>query len=433
MAGSDPAALAASTAQGWAYTLNTVARPAPEHLEAAQEALNALDRATGGPTLSTPWHGVRVALSEALDAAAARLRVDGGRPEITVDQLVEALDKLREHTISVEPPKPDPALVQAIRDDSSADRIAALEAELEKAIERKNEERQARLIAETDRRRQTELRDRFEQERNQAQRALKAALAGRSAAIAAARDDSRRAGYQWTLAQLGLNLPGYSDMSSEELRDAASKRLGEVLLEAGQLRHVAKELVRIGRALMLGLDASPMILDQEEPVQLASAVLRLADQAAADIGTSWSRQRELEGELAELASEGAPELAAVRAERDMLTLARDAQAQELRELRAELTEARDELDAVTSNLVAANRRTPELRQRAEAAEAARWTALALADTARQAKDSAEQELAELRRVAAEGAVREEAARRRIAELEETLEADRKFDAEQPPR
>jgi hypothetical protein len=244
----DPAAIAASTAQGWAHALNTVARPAPEHLEAAQEALTALqraDRAGSALGVRTPqWSGVTAALETAL--VAARLRVDG-RPAITVDQLLEALDRLQERGLEVtaqRPALPDPALVQAVQEDGLADRIAELEQELEQEQdetaqleEKLDAAREAVALTEADARRQSELRDRFEREADQARRESKAAHAGHSAAIAAAREDSRRAGYLWTLNQLGNNLPGYAQMPAEELREAATKRLGEVLLESGQLRH----------------------------------------------------------------------------------------------------------------------------------------------------------------------------------------------------
>src|SRR3954468_12109485 len=93
----DPAAIAASTAQGWAYALNTVARPAPEHLEAAQEELTALERADPAASVfggASRWGGVRASQEEAW--AAGPLRVDGGRPEVTVAQLAESVAQLRQ-------------------------------------------------------------------------------------------------------------------------------------------------------------------------------------------------------------------------------------------------------------------------------------------------------------------------------------------------
>src|SRR3954466_5410890 len=129
MASDDPAALAASTAPGWAYALNTVARPAPEHLEAAQEALTALGRADQ----DVRWAGVADTLAEAL--TAARLRVDGGRPEITVAQLGEAVGQLRELGLIPDPVGTGPSAREAAG--HLTERIAELEEELENAEERR--------------------------------------------------------------------------------------------------------------------------------------------------------------------------------------------------------------------------------------------------------------------------------------------------------
>jgi hypothetical protein len=344
----DPAAIAASTAQGWAHALNTVARPAPEHLEAAQEALTALQRADradrAGSALGarTPrWSGVTAALETAL--VAARLRVDGARPAgaITIAELRGALDELAALGLGARPM--DGALVQIdgyrTMQDRAAERIGELEAELDDAAGRENDERELRISAEADMRRQSELRDRFEREAAQARQETKSAHAGHSAAVAAAREDSRRAGYLWTLAQLGNNLPAYSLMSAEELRDAATKRLGEVTLEAGQLRHVAKELVRTGQRLSRGLDNHPLTrLDQEHPTELAAAVYQLASWSVDARSAALARQRDLEDQLAEARTAPAPDEVLTR-ELGYVTASRDAQARELRELRAQLDAA----------------------------------------------------------------------------------------------
>jgi hypothetical protein len=330
MTETDQAALAASTAQGWAYALNTVARPAPEHVEAAQEALTALNRFGPGGR----WAGVSDTLKEALDAA--RLRVDGGRPDVTVAQLVAAVAELRDAGVI-----PVPAVLRAVEvdgfrtlQDRAADRVAELEQELDDTLDRAT-------AAEADARRQSELRDRFEHQARQARDETKAAHAGHSAGIAAAREDSRRAGYLWTLAQLGNSAPGYADMTADQLREVATTRLGQVLQDGAKLRKVAKELVRVGGLLSRGLDVGPFILDQEAPLQLAATVARLALDATKARSAAFARQRELEDALDELRDDGGPALAAARAERDMLTKARDAQAAELRQLREE----RDDVEA----------------------------------------------------------------------------------------
>jgi hypothetical protein len=290
MASDDPAALAASTAQGWAYALNTVARPAPEHLEAAQEALTALGRADQ----DVRWAGVADTLAEAL--TAARLRVDGGRPEITVVQLAEAVGQLRELGLVSDPVGAGLAMPTAATE-RLTERIAELEQELENAEER----RQAVLETLA---RQRARSDQFERERDQERRDLKVAHEARAIDLDAAREDSRRAGYVWCLAQLGNSLPGYDDMSTEELRDLAAKRLREVNLDGGTLRHVTNELVRAGRHLALGLDGPLPKLDQERPIPLAAAVVELAEMTTRERATAVERQRELQEALE--AERGAP-------------------------------------------------------------------------------------------------------------------------------
>lgn len=399
MASDDPAALAASTAQGWAYALNSVARPAPEHLEAAQEALTALERADRhAPALGAQarWLGVRNTLSEAL--TAARLRVDGGRPEITVAQLTEAVGQLRE--LGLVPGPAGPTVPEFVvnaalaRGDQQRAELETRLAELEDQLEIETGELRAELNeANAIARRQTELRDRFERERDQLQRELKAAHGSREAAVAGAREDSRRAGYVWCLAQLGNSLPGYDDMSTEELRQLATKRLQEAHLDGGTLRHVANELVRAERLLSANYEGAPYLRpSQDEPLELASVVTLLASWTQRARQAAVERQAELEAVMEAAGWEDPdqlPQLRAAREERDMLTRARDAQAAELRTLREELA--------------AADRARSELQEK----------------------------LAELRRTAAEGAVRQEAGRRRIAELEATLKVERGDDITDP--
>jgi chromosome segregation ATPase len=382
MQGTDPAAVAASTAQGWAYALNTVARPAPEHLEAAQEALTALegaDRDAPAVGVRARWSGVRDALSEAL--TAARVRVDGGRPagSITIAELRGALDELG--ALGLGPRPVDVALAQAVRDDGAADRIAELEAELEEAQEELEEFRTQAAEAMAEARKIRDRLDDSERARGHADARTKAAHAGHSAAIAAAREDSRRAGYLWTLAQLGMNAPGFAEMATDELREEATKVAGRTLAEAGQLRHVAQELARAERLLGQDYDGAPLMRpSQDRPVELATLVVRLADWCRQGRSAALARQRELEARLKELAydedaSAVRTELAAVQEERDMLARARDVQAAELRSLRGQLAEARDvlhvlraeaggdvpaKLEAATAQNVELSRRVAEL-------------------------------------------------------------------------
>lgn len=441
MQGTDPAAVAASTAQGWAYTLNTVARPAPEHLEAAQEALTALQLVTGGHR----WASVADTLSEAL--TAARLRVDGGRPpgDITIAELRGALDELADLGLGARPVQLDGALAQAVRDDGALARITELEEELEKAIEREDAEREARARTDAELRRQLELRDRFERERGQAQRDLKAAHAGHTAAIAATREDSRRAGYRWTLAQLGMNAPGFDQMGADELREEATTVVARTLAEAQALGLVVKELARAERLLGQDYDGSPSMLHTlpgpDRSTELAAQVVRLADRARR---AALERQTELEDQLAELRPD--MDLATVRAERDMLTKARDAQATELRALRAELTAARDDRDAAIS---APHPAEAELERWTGAAlelirlmEPGHYTGTdgtelraALIAAVRRQLDRVEaigQRLGREEQISAEQRRRAEMAEARVADLEEALAAERSERSEPSP-
>lgn len=356
---SDPAALAASTAQGWAHALNTMARPAPEHLEAAQEALTTLERADR-PIQS--WIGVKHTLKEALETA--RLRVDGGRPlgDITIAELRGALDELAELGLGARPvqldsedpdwPRPPAGYAQAyVAARRLQEEAEARAAELEEELEEANEQA---ALQEAELRRQVELRDRFEQERVSADARTKAAHAGHSAAIAAAREDSRRAGYRWMLAQLGMNAPGFDQMGADELREEATTVLGRTLAEAQRLRLVAKELGRAARVLGLGYDGAPYVLPgPDQPTELATLVVQLATWSQRARRAALERQTELEDQLAEQRPD--MDLAAVRAERDMLTKARDAQAAELRALREELAAAEKRRAELETSLEALRR------------------------------------------------------------------------------
>jgi hypothetical protein len=320
MDGSDPAALAASTAQGWAYALNTVARPAPEHLEAAQEALTALGRADQ----ANRWVSVVVTLSQALEAA--RLRVDGGRPEVTVAQLAEAVGQLRD--LGLVPNPAGPMVPESVANGAlaAADRR---QAELEDQLEEANAQV---ALQDAELRRQVELRDRFERERDQERRARVSAEAMTSIQADSLREDSRRAGYLWTLAQLGMNAPGFDEMSTDDLRAEASAVLGRTLAEAQSLRKVTQELLRAERLLSANYEGAPYLRpDQDKPLELASVVTLLASWTQRAHRDMLERQQELAGQL----TEPDMDLAAVQAERDMLTRARDAQATELRALRDE--------------------------------------------------------------------------------------------------
>jgi hypothetical protein len=350
----EAAAIAASTAQGWAHALNTVARPHAEHLEAAQEALNALEAADRhAPALGVQarWPGVRKALSEALEAA--RLRVSGNAPRdpgaITIAELAGALAELRALGLAAPDVETVPRFVADGALASRAERIEELEAELELASQREGEEREARELTDAALSRLTDLRDRFERERNQLARDLKAAHAGHSRAVDAAREEQDRQRLRWILGQLGFNTPGYDLMPLEELRETATQAIGGTLKEAQALRLVAKELRRAVQLVEQGYDGAPYQLPaDDQPVELAALVVRLAVWSRQARSAALARQGDLEQEVADLRHQVeqhqagyAPEVAAARQERDDVARSRDVQARELRTLRAELSAARD--------------------------------------------------------------------------------------------
>jgi len=360
MAESDPAALAASTAQGWAHALNTVARPHPEHLAAAQEALNTLEAAERHAPVDhlNRWLGVRKALQEALENA--RLRVDGNGPRepgsITIAELAGALKELESVGLVTDPVKVlDAPLAQAVHDDGMADRIAELEEQLEETQEALAEAQEAL-------RRQTALRDRFERERDAERRARVSAEAMTSGRASSIRDEAVRGWHLRTLAQLGNNSPGYQEMTTEELREIAEKRLAEVTREAGQLHQVARKLAGVGRRLASQLD-QPSVIPPEADSRLADAVSLIVNRHA----DAYRAVRERVTELEEAgSSEGQlEELTVVRAERDMLTKARDAQAAELRALRARETDLAGKVNAFSQQNVALARQVAELEERLE--------------------------------------------------------------------
>jgi chromosome segregation ATPase len=213
-----------------------------------------------------------------------------------------------------------------------------------------------------------------------------------------AREDSRRAGYVWCLAQLGNSLPGYDDMSTEELRDLAAKRLREVNLDGGTLRHVTNELVRIARTLGKDYGGPPYFLS-DKPVELVRVVAMLADWSRQVRQAAVERQAELEAVMEAAGWEDPdqlPQLRAAREERDMLTRARDAQAAELRTLREERDDAEERI-AELQEALEAERGAPGPSQ-------TRWS-----DILRE-RDSH---------------------RRRIAELEATLKVERDDDITDP--
>lgn len=332
----DMAALAASTAQGWAHALNTVARPAAEHLEAAQEALTVLQRhdRPRGPLGAVPrFPAVARTLEAALEAA--RLRVDGSRPagSITIAELRGALDELTALGLGARPLDP---LTQAVRDDGAADRIAELEQELEESLEQYRG-----MVEALDRQRQ--LRDRFELEAAQARKETKLAHAGHSAAVDAGRQEQDRQRLRWLLAQLGMNAPGFDEMPPEELRETASQALGATLKEAQALRLVVKELARAGRRLQAGLDGLTFLPSEEKPVELAEAVSGLADQSYRARQAALARQAELEDQLAMAETAPAPDEVLIR-QLDHVTAVRDAEAVKLRATLAELEAAQRERD-----------------------------------------------------------------------------------------
>lgn len=264
--------------------------------------------------------------------------------EMSVAELLDVLAQLR--TAGLAPvPRPDAALAQAMRDDGASDRIAELEQELEEAGEESSAElaelrgQLARAVA---------LRDRFERERDQAQREAKGAHTGHTAAVAAGRDAQERQELMWVLRQLGMNVPGFAQMDVVELRSTAERELLTAMRTGADMRVVVKELLRAARTLRRNLEEPNVLPDEENPPALAGAVAGLADMSVRARTAALSRQRELEDRLAELEGENAranalgEETLRLQAERDALTRSRDAQAATLRKMRDEIAS-----DAVT--------------------------------------------------------------------------------------
>lgn len=409
----DPAALAASTAQGWTRALNATARPAPEHLEAAREALRALVFVDQNGS----WVLDRLDLDRACAAARMRVaaRMDDGllevtNPEVTVAQLLEAIGQLRAAGLVPELVPSVPTFVADGAITRSDHRIAELEQALEAAQEERDEERERVKEADAIARRQTELRDRFEREAREERDRAKGAHQGHSAAVAAARVAAERNIWLAVLARFGMNAPGFAEMETSELEVKARAQLGLAAQHGAQLQVVVKELLRAGqRLIQSGLDEQIKLPDGASPPALAGAVASLADSCVRSRSAAFARQRELEDRI--LAMRDGPDmtenerdeaaardviqrrriaeleaivqlrlsdsdealgrqLERIRAERDSVMRSRDAQAEELRTLRSERNRAEVDLAKLEANLVAANRETARVRaQLAEYREA----------------------------------------------------------------
>lgn len=403
----DPLAQVASTAQGWVQTLNTAARPAPEHIEAAQAALKALARFG-----VEAWPAVQAALSEALEAARERvdgaeaLRVVDGRPpgSITIAELRGALDELTALGLAWPQERADPAgptVPRFVADgalaraDQQRDELLARVTELEEALDEANERA---ALQDAELRRQVELRDRFEREAQQAHRELKAAKAERFNAVNVAREEERRAAHLWLLRQLGMNAPGFADWSTDDLRQAAVNELGDVQRGAAQLRLVLQELqpawaalsgterwTGVSNPIATARDIARMVEREARAHEEAQARLtELQDEVAlaADLDLAGPHSRtaalaeltklrrriaELEAirnverqaaqeELADGPSATLQELRAVRAERNELLKTWDAQTAELRMLRTERDNAEHELEVLRGTAPEADQR-----------------------------------------------------------------------------
>jgi hypothetical protein len=266
----DPAAIAASTAMGWSYALNTVARPAPEHLEAAQAALSALQRADQAGA----WADTVRALAEALDAARARLKPTG----VTIADLVAAVEQLRAIGLVAGDPLTGPGSPAGRRDA----RIAELETELAEAERAAVEWTDRADVATADLQRQTELCDRFESEVRELRGQLRRAEQDRAAERHGLSESLGRELYRWLLAELGMNAPGYDQQSADELKATAAGALKTTVAEAGQMHVVNQRLRQATRRLG---DASGDVYQlPEATIGLAELVVAQASRTATQLG-----------------------------------------------------------------------------------------------------------------------------------------------------
>lgn len=278
-----------------------------------------------------------------------RISPSGGRSgadAVTVAQLLDALDQLREHGIALAGPGVNPDLAGQEIAEALKARVEELEAELEEAGEETAAAIEREDAARSETARQVQLRDRFEREAAEARRAEKGAHSGHSAAVEAGRQAQDRQRLRWLLAQLGTNAPGFDDMPLEELRETASQALGHTLKDAQALRLTARELRRAGQLLQRGLDGLTYLPGEDDPLDLGASVVALADRVASARRAALARQSELEDQLAMAETAPAPDevltrqLEHVSADRDRIERARA-------DLVARLAEAEPELERWT--------------------------------------------------------------------------------------
>jgi hypothetical protein len=364
MTAPDPSWLA-SMAQGWAYALNTVAHPAPEHIEAAQEALNALEAADR----SNAWEGARGTLAQSLEAA--RLRVHTA-PPITLNQLAEALEQLEGLGFQLAAdPKPHVVLADARADSEMArrrideleDQLARTEAEARKkgaaqAVEAWSVELAAMLgIGDPepgeDRPSPDDLIEmvegqteavkastddvvRLTDELTTARRELSDAVRARDEARQQAKEARDKLSMHvqtagltavrehrlWVLRQLGFNPPGFAHMDAQELAAEEEKALRESHRAAGNTLRAENSLRRAWGHLRRVQGPTFDAVRPERLEELAEAVRAMAERALQRFAEMDSSLRRMETDLA------------VRA--PLTVESYNAQAQTIRELRAEL-------------------------------------------------------------------------------------------------
>lgn len=354
MTESEATAALAATCQGWSYALNAVARPAAEHLEAAQAALKAL----GTADREAEYAGTADALSAALEAARARLAphsltvAEAARArlqprEVTVADLVEAVAQLRAAGLI-----PFPALLEAVDGPpAGADRGISelreahahreeLEAELARAkvdghaatvrvLEEWRSEFAQALGAEDAEEDGLDLNDlvelaqeqtdqlaealkardiarerlagaerraaELERQRRDAVSKLAAAHGGRVAAVAAA----QRSQHLAVLALLGTSGPGFDQMAPEELADAMGSAVRRVARESAAVPRMVEELTKAWRRLV-DVQSGPPSLLPEDPEELAKAVRTEAVRVCATLGGTREAIRDQAREITEL-------------------------------------------------------------------------------------------------------------------------------------
>jgi hypothetical protein len=321
----------AATCQGWSYALNTVARPAAEHLEAAQAALSALERTDNRNT----FPDVHRALSEALSAARARLAPQS----ITIAELRGALDELTALGLTW----PEERNGSSIAERSElADWVHGLEASLALKDAELDEAERTAADLQDQLEQQRQLRDRFEREaREERQRGVDAHR-GHSAAVDAARRKAHREASLWILRAFGMNPPGFDQMPDDELATLADTQLASGAVAAEVVQKLEPRLDRAW-SILAGMFSTP----EQRPADLAdraTRVIQLADKTRVVMATLRDEARE--------AREAAEEAEQAKLYADNLRATARA---ELEEYAREALQLRKERDQLKANLEARNR------------------------------------------------------------------------------